>query len=113
MAAGHDEYWTKTMRDAWEAARDAGVNLAFMGANDSYWQVGYEDGGRTLVGYKASPDPDPEPGQKTTQFRQMSPARPECGCSECSSKTMSCTTVTSTWWRIQRCQGTPGLRAPA
>ena len=43
--AGHSEYWTKTMRDAFETARDSGVNLAFMGANDAYWQVRYEDGG--------------------------------------------------------------------
>src|SRR5262249_10979402 len=36
---GHGEYWTSTMRDAFEAARDARVNLMFMGANIGYWQV--------------------------------------------------------------------------
>ncbi|HEY2440476.1 MAG TPA: N,N-dimethylformamidase beta subunit family domain-containing protein, partial [Solirubrobacteraceae bacterium] len=49
MSAGHDEYWTSVMRTGWEAARDAGVNLAFMGADDANWQVRYEDGRRTMV----------------------------------------------------------------
>ncbi len=78
MDAGHDEYWTKNMRDGWEAARNAGVNLAFMGANDSFWQVRYEDNRRTMVGYKYSADPDPDPAQKTTEFRWLTPPRPEC-----------------------------------
>src|SRR5215471_6810949 len=30
ISAGHDEYWTKQMYDNFTAARDAGVNLAFM-----------------------------------------------------------------------------------
>ena len=34
------------MRDGFEAARDTGINLAFMGANDAYWQVQLRDGGR-------------------------------------------------------------------
>ena len=37
------------MRDGFERARDHGVNLAFMGANDAYWQVRMEDGGRTVI----------------------------------------------------------------
>ena len=78
MSAGHDEYWSKGMRDGWEAARDAGVDLAFMGANAGFWQVRYEDGGRTMVGYKYSPDPYPDPAQKTTEFRWLHPPRPEC-----------------------------------
>jgi hypothetical protein len=78
MVAGHDEYWTKVMRDAWEAARAGGVNLAFMGANTGFWQVRYEDARRTLVGYKYFPDPYPDPSDWTTQFRNLNPPRPEC-----------------------------------
>ncbi len=78
MTAGHDEYWSKQMRDGWEAARAAGVNLAFMGANTGYWQIRYEDGDRTIVSYKYSPDPDPDPTEKTVQFRQLPMPRPEC-----------------------------------
>lgn len=57
MSIGHDEYWTKSMYDGVVTARDKGINLAFLGANDIYWQARYEldsDGNhnRTLVCYK-------------------------------------------------------------
>jgi hypothetical protein len=76
MTAGHDEYWTKEMRDAFERARDNGTNLAFMGSNAAYWQVRYEDGGRTIVGYKSFSDPIADPSLKTVMFREL--GRPEC-----------------------------------
>ncbi len=79
MTLGHDEYWTHTMRDAFERARDAGINLAFMGANDGYWQIRYEDGRRTLVEYRDPRlDPESDPALKTTTFRNLDPPRPEC-----------------------------------
>ena len=79
IVAGHDEYWTRGMRDAFNAARTAGTNLAFTGSNAAYWQVRYESSGRTLVGYKdAAPDPEPSPALRTIRFRSLSPARPEC-----------------------------------
>jgi hypothetical protein len=79
MVIGHDEYWTKRMRDAFDAARDASTNLAFTSSNAAYWQVRYEDGGRTIVGYKDSaPDPVPDPAQRTIRFRFLDPPRPEC-----------------------------------
>ncbi len=79
MTAGHDEYWTKGMRDAFEAARRAGVNLAFMGANTGYWQMRYVDGGRTIVEYRtADRDPETDPALKTVRFRELARPRPEC-----------------------------------
>ena len=78
VVAGHDEYWTKTMRDGWGAARDAGVNLAFMGANAAYWQVRLQDGGRTVFTYKSMYDPEPDPALKTAMFRELVPPRYEC-----------------------------------
>lgn len=42
VSSGHDEYWSQEMRDAVTAARDAGVHLAFMGANNVYWRVRFE-----------------------------------------------------------------------
>lgn len=78
VVAGHDEYWTKTMRDGFDAARDAGVNLAFMGANDAYWQVRLQDRGRTIMAYKSTYDPNPDPYLKTAMFRELIPARLEC-----------------------------------
>jgi hypothetical protein len=58
ISLGHDEYWTKSMRDGVEYARDHGVGLIFMGADASYWQMrfgknqqtGVAD--RTIICYK-------------------------------------------------------------
>ena len=72
MSVGHDEYWSGTQRANVEAARDAGVNLAFFSGNEVYWKTRYEpsiDGSatayRTIVCYKetwanAKIDPTPE-----------------------------------------------------
>jgi hypothetical protein len=76
--AGHDEYWSRRMRDAWEAARNAGVSLAFLGANDAYWQVAMENGGRTVMSYKSGDDPNPDPSARTNLFRALQPPRLEC-----------------------------------
>jgi hypothetical protein len=77
--AGHSEYWSKSMRDAFEAARDAGTNLAFFGSNAAYWQVRFEDDFRTIVGYKSSAwDPETDPLLETDLFRALRPPRNEC-----------------------------------
>jgi hypothetical protein len=78
LVNGHDEYWTKEMFDAFDGARNRGTNLAFMGANDAYWQVRYEDAERTIVSYKSFVDPIADPGLKTVRFRELSPPRYEC-----------------------------------
>ncbi len=59
IASGHDEYWSKTQRDNVEAARDAGVNLAFFTGNEIFWKTRWEPSiaagaalDRTLVSYK-------------------------------------------------------------
>ena len=36
--SGHPEYMTRTEFDTVAAARNLGINIAFMGANDAYWQ---------------------------------------------------------------------------
>ncbi len=51
--SGHDEYWSEAEMKGYKAARDAGVNIASFSGNTAYWKVRYEDGGRTLVCYKA------------------------------------------------------------
>ncbi len=38
LFGGHAEYWTKRMFDAAVVARNAGTNIAFLGANEIYWQ---------------------------------------------------------------------------
>ena len=82
FSAGHDEYWSNEMYNAAQAARDAGVGLAFFGANDVYWQVRYEASAagvpnRVLVCYKNA-SIDPVQGATTTVlWRAASLNRPE------------------------------------
>ena len=59
VSSGHDEYWSGAQRTNVEAARDAGVNLAFFSGNEVFWKIRYEnstDGSstayRTQVSYK-------------------------------------------------------------
>lgn len=59
MSVGHDEYWSGGQRANVEAARAAGVNLAFFSGNEVWWKTRWEssiDGTntpyRTLVCYK-------------------------------------------------------------
>lgn len=61
MSVGHDEYWSGGQRANVEAARAAGVNLAFFSGNEIFWKTRWEssiDGTntpyRTLVCYKES-----------------------------------------------------------
>jgi hypothetical protein len=59
LSVGHDEYWSGTQRANVEAARNAGVHLAFFSGNEVFWKTRWEnsiDGSntsyRTLVCYK-------------------------------------------------------------
>jgi Ricin-type beta-trefoil lectin domain/Immunoglobulin I-set domain/Bacterial Ig domain len=59
LSVGHDEYWSGGQRASVEAARAAGVNLAFLSGNEVFWKTRWEpsiDGTntpyRTLVCYK-------------------------------------------------------------
>ena len=52
VSMGHDEYWTWGMRDTVDHFVDGGGNVAFFSGNTVYWQVRYEDAGRTMVCYK-------------------------------------------------------------
>src|ERR1700730_17388949 len=63
ISIGHDEYWTKEMRDGVQNARDHGVGLAFMEADAAYWQMRFEPDSagvadRTVVCYKVSSGQD-------------------------------------------------------
>ncbi len=59
MSVGHDEYWSGGQRTNVEAARDAGVHLAFFSGNEVFWKTRWENSisspstaYRTLVSYK-------------------------------------------------------------
>ncbi|MEF7616706.1 N,N-dimethylformamidase beta subunit family domain-containing protein [Aquincola sp. MAHUQ-54] len=72
LSVGHDEYWTAGQRASVEAARNAGVHLAFFSGNEMFWKARWEPGidataaaYRTLVSYKethanAKIDPSPQ-----------------------------------------------------
>jgi hypothetical protein len=85
VSMGHDEYWTTTMRRQVIDARDAGTNLAFLGANTMYWRIRLSDGpsgaNRTITGYRddayADPLRDDRPGEATSRFRDPPAPRPE------------------------------------
>jgi hypothetical protein len=83
LSIAHDEYWSKEMYDAAEAARAAGVNMAFFGGNGVYWQVRFEPSpltgvaDRVMVGYKDR-SIDPVQGPTTTiLWRDPFISRPE------------------------------------
>lgn len=79
IIAGHSEYWSRAERDALENARDDGTNLAFLGANDGYWQARYSSDRSTIIEYKSVRlDPEPNQADKTDLFRNLRPPRPEC-----------------------------------
>jgi hypothetical protein len=74
ISAGHDEYWTRQMYDAVQAARDSGVNLAFLGADSVHWQVRLDPStthnvpNRVIVCYRdPNLDPVSDPALKTVE----------------------------------------------
>jgi len=105
VSLGHDEYWTADMKRNAEAARDRGVNLAFLGANALYWRVRYAattlGRDRLLVGFKsASLDPIRARDERNTtaRFRDDPAADPEdtlVGCPWCRASSPRRRTATS------------------
>ena len=82
VTMGHDEYWTTSMREAVETARDGGTNLAIFGANTMYWRVRLEDTSsgpaRLMAGYRDAAHLDPvRGGQTTARFRDVPAPDPE------------------------------------
>ncbi|WP_397331225.1 N,N-dimethylformamidase beta subunit family domain-containing protein [Nostoc sp. FACHB-280] len=91
LSVGHDEYWSKEMRDAVEAARSARINLGFFSANTCYWRVRFENStsasgsvrpNRVMACYKQDWSQDPVAQQQgasaaTNKFRSVQNQRPE------------------------------------
>ncbi|MFI1004375.1 N,N-dimethylformamidase beta subunit family domain-containing protein [Streptomyces galbus] len=81
VTLGHDEYWTPQQRKSLTRARDAGTNLAFLGANTCFRRIRLEDAERTVVCYKTDYRHDPlYPRDKalvTTDFREAPAPDPE------------------------------------
>ena len=87
LSVGHDEYWSLEQRRHVEAARDAGVNLAFFSGNEVFWKTRWEPSingegvpHRTLVTYKETHDStkiDPVADVWTGTWRDPRPFNPE------------------------------------
>lgn len=87
LSVGHDEYWSLEQRQHVEAARAAGVNLAFFSGNEVFWKIRWElsiDGQdepyRTMVTYKETHDDakiDPHPELWTGTWRDGRSFNPE------------------------------------
>lgn len=82
LTAGHDEYWSRAMRDKVDAMVAAGGNVAVFSGNTCWWQVRFEAAGgvdnRTMVCYKSTAaDPDTRPAYKTVNWIDLVPPYPE------------------------------------
>ena len=86
VSLAHDEYYSLEMRTALEAARDAGINLMFLGANVIFRRIRLEpapDGRphRRMVNYRVAAD-DPlygtgDDARVTAEWRDRPAAAPE------------------------------------
>ncbi len=87
ISLGHDEYWTPQQRSSVTKARDAGTNVAFLGANTCFRRIRFGDGqssagpNRTVICYKTAYTKDPLYGHDgslvTTDYRTSPAADPE------------------------------------
>jgi N,N-dimethylformamidase beta subunit-like, C-terminal len=80
ISLGHDEYYSQAMRNALLTARNAGTNLAFLGANAIYRHIRFADGDRVIICYKvATLDPlyGKDDAETTQQWRDPPDPRPE------------------------------------
>jgi len=82
---GHDEYWTPEERTYVTAARDAGVNVAFLGANTCFRRTRLDStrlgANRLILCYKTSYTQDPMYGKNnalvTSDYREPPDPDPE------------------------------------
>jgi hypothetical protein len=84
LTLGHDEYWSTAMRKAATAARDRGVNLAFLGGNEVYRHIRLAPTplgpNRLEINYKSfgeDPASRSDPTEATPDWRQPPDPRPE------------------------------------
>ena len=84
VSMSHDEYYSTAMRSGLESARDAGVNLVFLGANAIFRRIRFEPSAlgadRHVINYRvAANDPlnGKDPANVTTSWRDAPHANPE------------------------------------
>ncbi|HZH75190.1 MAG TPA: N,N-dimethylformamidase beta subunit family domain-containing protein [Archangium sp.] len=84
VMSGHDEYWTRTLRDRADKAVAEGRSILNLGANQAYWQVRLDSAAdgrprRIVTCYKgdASDPVGPKSPDRTAKFRDLVVPRPE------------------------------------
>lgn len=82
ISIGHDEYWSRDMRDHFDAHIASGGNAAIFGGNTCYWQIRLEPDERTgdanrrqICHRNGDRDPAQDPTRKTVTWREV--GRPE------------------------------------
>ena len=81
-SVGHDEYWSWGMRDTMDRWVAAGGNWMILSGNTSFWQVRYDDDGRTMVCHKGrarfdDPVRTTDPSRMTSMWSDPRIGRPE------------------------------------
>ena len=67
ILVGHNEYWSKTMRDAWDNYLAGGGNAAIFSGNTMWWQVRFSANLKEMICYKSSlNDPQANSGHDDT-----------------------------------------------
>ena len=77
LSVGHDEYWSGAQRANVEAARDAGVNLAFFSGNEVFWKTRWEnsiDGSATRLPHAGLATRRRTPTRRSIRSRRRGPA---------------------------------------
>ncbi len=79
LAAGHDEYWSRAVREGADSSLAVGGNFAFLSANVGYWRTRWEQNHRVLVCFKdqSARDPHFATPDETLRFRDSPLAHPE------------------------------------
>ncbi len=84
IIAGHDEYWSRSMRDAMDNAVSHGVGLANFAANTGYWQLRFQRLGTNRDGiqicykdFQRDPIHKQDPSLATVLWRSTQVNRPE------------------------------------
>lgn len=54
ILVGHNEYWSKTMRDSWDSYLASGGNAAIFSGNTMWWQVRFSDDLKQMICYKSA-----------------------------------------------------------
>lgn len=82
VVIGRSEYWTRTMRERFDAFVDRGGRALLLCSEIMYWQARLDTAGRRLLRYRGS-DPHPDPLMRTTVWHDPSleyPVYPRTGC---------------------------------